>query len=72
MKKIVLLCMVLFSAVMLYARPLDYIESGSYAYYIDKRYDKPYARGYLVFESDDGSFILQLSGKIGTIPGAAS
>ncbi len=58
MKKIVLLCMVLFSAVMLYARPLDYIESGSYAYYIDKRYDKPYARGYLVFESDDDSTLL--------------
>ncbi len=58
MKKIVLICLALFSAVMLYARPLEYIESGSYGYYIDKRGDRPFARGYLVFASEDDSTLL--------------
>ena len=58
MKKSFLFVLILLSASVLFAEPLEYIETGTYAYYADKRSEVPYIRGYLVCHVDDGTAIV--------------
>lgn len=60
LKKTFKICMTAFAlmtAVMtnLFAAPLDYISSGEYAYFLDKRYSNEYERGYLVLHENESS-----------------
>lgn len=58
MKKFLIVFMILMSASMLFANPLEYIESGAYAYYVDNRGGSHYARGYLICHIEDGSSVV--------------
>lgn len=55
MKKNLLMGLMVLSASLLFAKPLEYIESGSYGYYVDNRVENSYVRGYLVCHVDDGT-----------------
>lgn len=58
-----LIAVALLTAVSVFANPLDYIESGSYAYYYDGRggLENEYVRGYLVFHAEGGLSIVLMN-----------
>jgi hypothetical protein len=55
-KTLVILSLVLVFSNPLFAKNLDFIESGEYAYYYDTRFSDPYFRGYWFFHKEEGGY----------------
>lgn len=55
MKKLVFLLTAFLCFSSLNAAPFDYVESGTYGYFLDTRASEAFIRGYLICELDDGN-----------------